>query len=51
MVISETFVAAGGQRLTDPEVLSREVLRALERGSLLLLVQRGRTGYHLQLEM
>ena len=43
----DVVIAANGQRVTDPEALGREVLRGLERGGLLLMVQRGRYRYNL----
>ncbi len=39
--------AANGQRLADEEALGREFLRGLDRGGLLLVVQRGRYAYNL----
>ena len=41
------MLGANGQRLADAEALGREVLRAIDRGSLLLVVQRGRYAYNL----
>ncbi len=43
----DVVIAANGQRVSDPEALGREVLRGLERGGLLLMVQRGRYRYNL----
>jgi len=43
--------AANGQRLADAEALGREVLRGLDRGGLLLVVQRGPYAYHLGLPL
>ena len=43
----DLLVAANGQRVSDVEHLSREVLRALDRGGLHLVVQRGRYAYNL----
>ncbi len=43
----DLVLAANGQRLGSLEDLSKETLRAVERGSLLLVVQRGRYAYHL----
>jgi S1-C subfamily serine protease len=39
--------AANGQGLDDAEALGREFLRGLDRGGLLLVVQRGRYAYNL----
>lgn len=43
----DQVLAANGQRLEDLESLGREVLRSLDRGGLLLVIQRGRFAYHL----
>jgi serine protease Do len=43
----DVVLAANGQRVGSPEELGREVLRALDRGGLLLAVQRGRYVYNL----
>ncbi len=43
----DLLLTANGQRLEDLEALGREVLRSLDRGGLLLVVQRGRFAYHL----
>ena len=43
----DRILAANGQDLQSREALGRETLRAVERGSLLLVVQRGRYAYHL----
>jgi serine protease Do len=43
----DLVLAANGQRLRDAEALGREVLRGLDRGSLLLVVQRGSYAYNL----
>jgi len=47
----DQLVAANGQRLTDLEQLSDEVLRSLDRGSLYLVVGRGRYAYNLNLPL
>ena len=43
----DRVLAANGQRLDDVEKLGHEVLRALDRGSLFLIVGRGRFAYNL----
>lgn len=43
----DRVLAANGQSLDDPEALGREFLRGLDRGGLLLVVQRGRYAYNL----
>jgi S1-C subfamily serine protease len=43
----DRVIGANGQRLRDAEALGHEVLRALDRGGLLLVVQRGRYAYNL----
>jgi serine protease Do len=43
----DRILAANGQRVTDLDHLARELLRALDRGGLLLVVQRGRYAYNL----
>lgn len=43
----DRVLAANGQNLDDPEALGREFLRGLDRGGLLLVVQRGRYAYNL----
>lgn len=43
----DLVLAANGQRLEGLEHLGRETLRAIDRGGLLLVVQRGRYAYHL----
>lgn len=43
----DLVIGANGQRVTEPEALGREVLRGLDRGNLLLVVQRGRYAYNL----
>jgi len=47
LAAGDFVIAANGQRVRDPESLGREVLRGLERGGLLLMVQRGRYRYNL----
>jgi len=43
----DLVLGANGQNLDDPETLGREFLRGLDRGGLLLVVQRGRYAYNL----
>jgi serine protease Do len=43
----DVILGANGQQLDSVEALGREVLRGLDRGSLLLAVQRGRWVYNL----
>jgi serine protease Do len=43
----DRVLSANGQRVGDVEALGREVLRGLDRGGVLLVVQRGRYAYHL----
>ena len=47
----DRLLAANGQQLTDREQLGHEVLRALDRGTLSLVVGRGRYAYNLNLAM
>jgi serine protease Do len=47
----DRLLAANGQRLRDLEQLGHEVLRSLDRGSLFLVVQRGRYAYNLNLPL
>lgn len=49
--VGDQILSANGQRLEDPESLDREVLRAIERGGLLLIVGRGRYAYNLSFPM
>jgi S1-C subfamily serine protease len=49
--VGDTLLAANGQRLGDLEALGREVLRAVDRGGLLLVVGRGRFAYNLSFPM
>jgi serine protease Do len=43
----DVILGANGQQLDSVEILGREVLRGLDRGGLLLAVQRGRWVYNL----
>ncbi len=45
----DAVLAANGQRVGEPAALGREVLRSFDRGSLFLVVQRGRFAYNLSL--
>jgi serine protease Do len=45
------ILGANGRRLDGREALDREVVRAYERGSLLLAVERGRFVYNLSFEL
>lgn len=47
----DRLLAANGQRLADLDALGRELLRALDRGGLLLVVGRGRYAYNLTFRM
>jgi serine protease Do len=47
----DRVLAANGQRLAGLDQLGREVLRAVDRGSLLLVVGRGRYAYNLNLPL
>jgi len=47
----DVVLGANGQEVTKPEDLGREVLRGIERGGLLLAVQRGRFVYNLDFQM
>jgi len=47
----DRVLAANGQRLADLEQLGREALRAVDRGSLFLVVGRGRYAYNLNLPL
>ncbi len=47
----DVVLGANGQRLTSPEDLGREVLRGMDRGSLLLAVERGVFVYNLDFEL
>lgn len=43
----DLVIAANGQAVADVEALGREVLRGLDRGGVLLMIQRGRYAYNL----
>ena len=47
----DVILGANGQETRTPEELGREVLRGVERGGLLLAVQRGRYVYNLDFEL
>lgn len=47
----DTVIGAGGRPLESIDDLAHVVLAALERGSLLLVVQRGRYAYNLSFEL
>lgn len=47
----DVVLGANGQEVAKPEDLGREVLRGIERGGLLLAVQRGRFVYNLDFQM
>ena len=47
----DRVIGANGQRVTDIDQLGNEVLRALDRGSLFLVVGRGRYAYNLNLPL
>lgn len=47
----DLVLAANGQRVDTVEALAREVLRALDRGGLLLVVGRGRRSYYLSFRL
>ena len=47
----DRVLAANGQEVADGEALGREVLRGVDRGGLLLVIQRGRYAYHLTFPM
>ena len=44
----DVILGANGQRLDSVDTLAREVLRAMDRGGLLLAVQRGPFVYNLE---
>jgi serine protease Do len=48
LAAGDLILGANGQRVESSEVLAREVLRAMDRGSLLLAVQRGPFVYNLE---
>lgn len=47
----DVILGANGQRIDTAEALGREILRGLDRGSVLLSVQRGRYVYTLDFEL
>ncbi len=47
----DVILGANGQELESTEALGREVLRGIERGGILLAVQRGRYVYNLELPL
>ncbi|MFQ5527884.1 MAG: trypsin-like peptidase domain-containing protein [Thermoanaerobaculia bacterium] len=47
----DLILGANGQRVETVEGLAREVLRALDRGGLLLVVRRGRRSYYLSFRL
>jgi len=47
----DRVLSANGQRVVAPEELGREVLRGMDRGGMLLVVQRGRFAYNLGFEL
>jgi serine protease Do len=47
LAAGDLILGANGQRVASPDDLGREVLRAMDRGSLLLAVQRGPFVYNL----
>ena len=48
MEAGDLILGANGQRVGSADDLAREVLRAMDRGSLLLAVQRGPFVYNLE---
>ncbi|MBV8200596.1 MAG: trypsin-like peptidase domain-containing protein [Acidobacteria bacterium] len=48
LAAGDLVLGANGQRVESSEALAREVLRAMDRGSLLLAVQRGPFVYNLE---
>jgi serine protease Do len=48
LAAGDVILGANGQRVGSAEVLAREVLRAMDRGSLLLAVRRGPFVYNLE---
>jgi serine protease Do len=48
LAAGDLILGANGQRVDSVEVLAREVLRGMDRGSLLLAVQRGPFVYNLE---
>jgi len=51
LVRGDWIIAVNRERYPDLEELSREVLRGLDRGNLLLVVQRGRYAYNLNFSL
>ena len=47
----DLVLGANGQRVTDPDALGLEVLRGLDRGGLLLVIQRGPYAYNLDFSL
>lgn len=47
----DVILRANGRRVQDVEALAKEVLRSLDRGGLLLVVQRGRRSYYLSFRL
>jgi serine protease Do len=47
----DAILQANGRDVTTPEALGEEVLRGYDRGSLLLVVQRGRFAYNLEFSL
>ena len=47
----DRVLSANGQRVAAREELGREVLRGMDRGGMLLVVQRGRFAYNLGFEL
>jgi S1-C subfamily serine protease len=48
LAAGDLILGANGQRVASADDLAREVLRAMDRGSLLLAVQRGPFVYNLE---
>ncbi len=51
LAAGDLILGANGQRVGSPDDLSREVLRAMDRGNLLLAVQRGPFVYNLDFSL
>lgn len=51
LIRGDLVLAANGRRVDTVEGLAREVLRALDRGGLLLVVGRGRRSYYLSFRL
>lgn len=47
----DSLLRAGGRSLASEDDLAREVLRAMDRGGVLLVVQRGRRAYYLSFRL